>query len=181
MGLETFLILLVLAMVAVPVGLFIKNQRAGTLAGQPAKSVTLGLDELDDLPGDTEINVIVQPTLIASAEIKHSPYPVGVIGESKYRDELDEICGHPEKKINIVKDAVLIPADTNPHERFDEHPVRVTVDGKTVGYLNSDDAADYNERFGSIELKCQANIHGGGWVRSGKYRGNYGVEVSYNR
>ena len=59
--------------------------------------------------------------------------------------------------------------------------MRVTIDGKTVGYLNPEDSSDYAERFGKIKMKCMANIKGGGWVEGGKYRGNYGVCLTYDR
>jgi hypothetical protein len=123
----------------------------------------------------------VEPGIDASMEISHEPYPIDVIGESKHRQELDDICGRPERKVSVERPARLIPAEENPHCAGDRHPVRVEIDGKTVGYLDPGPALDYFERFGRITLKCMANIRGGGWVRDRKYRGNYGVRLTYDR
>ena len=135
---------------------------------------------LDDLPDDAIINVTIQPTLIASKKVTHSPFPIQVVGTSKYRRIIDQICGEPEDKVSMVLDAILKPAEKNLQQPFDKNPIKVVIYGKTVGFLDSADAHDYKERFGEIELKCRANIHGGGWLKDHKYRGNYGIGLSYN-
>ena len=66
---------------------------------------------------------------------------VDVVGESYYQQALTAICHGQERSGNVPIDkAVLIPEPDNPHDR---NAVRVTVSGRTVGYLSREDAGRY--------------------------------------
>lgn len=162
MEFETFLILLVLAMVAVPVALFIKNQRAGTLApkGPESESDDVDLDEDDD-------------------DEDYDDFPLEVVGESHYQEALEEICGgRTEFGADKVRDAVLAPEDDNP---YDKNAVAVRIQGKHVGYLGRSDARKYRAKIGKKQTACKAEISGG-WSRDdGEDQGHFGVCLDFNK
>lgn len=92
----------------------------------------------------------------------------GVAGESHYQKALKALAGGkavPERDLDkaIPVEAALVP-DANRHDR---NAVRVVVDGRTVGYLPREDAADYRPELnrlwqdGAVGV-CPGRIMGGG-------------------
>ena len=103
-------------------------------------------------------------------------FPVACVGESHYQAALETACGgRKEDGENREVSAVLSLEDTNP---YDSDAVRVEVHGRTVGYLNRQDARTYRELLSAIacsdELECRAVIRGG-WDRGPKDRGYFGI------
>lgn len=88
---------------------------------------------------------------------------------SKYQEDLEAICGgRTEEGVNRLVSARLILEDSNPYDR---DAVRVEVSGRTVGYMNRQDAKAYRRYFQKIRAggtvgACNAQIRGG-WKRSG--------------
>ncbi len=90
-----------------------------------------------------------------------SAFPVEVVGESAYQDNLRRLCGRFGRDgVNLVKSAVVILEDTNP---YDNQAVRVDIDGVTVGYLARAAALRYRkQRKADLSPQTvQANIRGG--------------------
>lgn len=106
-------------------------------------------------------------------------FGVDVVGESKYQDALESICGGRKPK-SQSKDAVatLVHEDTNP---YDEKAVRVDIDGRVVGYLSRENARQYREKlqkagYPGITATCAALIVGG-WDDGKGSRGHFGVKL----
>lgn len=106
-------------------------------------------------------------------------FAIDVVGESKYQDALEAICGG-RKSESQSKDAVatLVHEDTNP---YDNKAVRVDIDGKTVGYLGRESARQYRAKlqkagYPGITATCAALIVGG-WDNGKGSRGHFGVKL----
>src|SRR3546814_913822 len=106
-------------------------------------------------------------------------YEFDIVGESKYQDALEEICGgRTDESAEKHVEAILYLEDQNP---YDNQAVRVDVEGNTVGYLARDDARSYRKQIASaghanLVGTCDALIVGG-WERSKQYRGHFGVKL----
>jgi hypothetical protein len=90
-----------------------------------------------------------------------SAFPVAIVGESAYQDNLQRICGRfGADGVNLVRPALVILEDTNP---YDDQAVRVDIDDLTVGYLNRTNALRYRKkRNGDTgHQPTVANIRGG--------------------
>jgi hypothetical protein len=106
-------------------------------------------------------------------------YEFDIVGESKYQDALEAICGgRTEDSAEHITEAVLYLEDSNPHDNL---AVRVDIDGHTVGYLSRKDARSYRQQlkqlgYERIVCKCDAMIVGG-WRRSRTDQGHFGVKL----
>lgn len=106
-------------------------------------------------------------------------FPLAVVGESKYQENLEAVCGgRTEEGVNRLVSARLILEDSNPYDR---DAVRVEVSGRTVGYLNRQDAKAYRQylqKTGAARAigVCNAQIRGG-WKRGEDDQGNFGVRL----
>ena len=79
---------------------------------------------------------------------------VDVVGESYYQEALTALCRGQERSGDVQMDrAVLIPEPDNPHDR---NAVRVSVSGRTVGYLGREDARRYQPPL--------LDLHGAGFL-----------------
>lgn len=115
------------------------------------------------------------------ADITNGPgtYNVDVVGESHYQKALGSICGGRTEKGHRLKiEALLVPEDDNPH---DSKAVRISVQDRTVGYLDRETARSFRKKFAETGLtgvaaKCNAIIVGG-WDRGGGDRGHFGVKL----
>lgn len=107
-------------------------------------------------------------------------FPLSIVGESRYQHDLEAVCGgRTEEGADLTKSARLILEDTNPYDR---NAVRVEIDGRTVGYLNRQDAKAYRQylqriRAGRAIGVCEAHIRGG-WKR-GDDQGHFGVFLDF--
>jgi hypothetical protein len=119
----------------------------------------------------------------ASGAQGHLPGPgsfeFDIVGESKYQDALEEICGgRTEDSAEHRTEAVLYLEDSNPHDNM---AVRVDIRGRTVGYLSRNDARSYRQQLKKlgherIVCRCDAMIVGG-WRRSRADQGHFGVKL----
>lgn len=100
-----------------------------------------------------------------------------VVGESHYQNVLQKECGgKTEDGANHKCAALLVPEPKNPH---DKNAVRVTISGKTVGYLSRDIAPDFLDALtsgGYGSAACGALIVGG-WSREGD-EGHFGIRLN---
>lgn len=96
------------------------------------------------------------------------PYPVQVIGESFYQDNLNEICGFIDEEEGCHEDALkatLFFEDENTNDPG--NAVRVEIDGLQVGYLTKSAAKVYRKRLQVLGAPpdaigvCTASIRGG--------------------
>ena len=105
-------------------------------------------------------------------------YSFDIVGEASYQRALEDICGgHSSKSASLVVDALLEYEDDNP---YDDQAIRVTIQDKTVGYLNRENARAYREQMeqagqAGATTTCSAKIVGG-WTR-GDQRGYFGVRL----
>jgi hypothetical protein len=104
-------------------------------------------------------------------------FRLDVVGESDYRQNIEEICGgRTEQGEDRIIPAVLIPEDNN---LYDKNTICVQIAGKTVGYLSGENAKIIRK---NVKLKsgmcahCRAKIRGG-WDRGGGDRGHYDVSL----
>ena len=120
-------------------------------------------------------------TKMQVADITNGPgtYSVDVVGESHYQKALERICGgRTENSQRLVVEAFLVLEDDNPH---DSKAVRISIQGKTVGYLDRETARSFRKQIAGIRMtgvaaKCSAIIVGG-WHRGGGDRGHFGVKL----
>lgn len=99
----------------------------------------------------------------APAASSRPPGPrLPVVGESHYRDNLRKIAGPGGTTgVNVNVTARLIAEPKNPH---DPNAVRVDVNGRTVGYLGRDDAAELApemHRIHATSINIPAHISAG--------------------
>lgn len=98
-------------------------------------------------------------------------FPVAVVGESYYQDNLRKICGRPKSNGEDRQiDAAIILDDQNPADAL---AVRVEIKGRIVGHLSREDARRYRSQKPKRKATCKARIRGG-WDR-GSDKGSYGV------
>jgi hypothetical protein len=110
-----------------------------------------------------------------------SPYPLAVVGESQYREEIIDIVGDYEEAEWVDENftARLILDDNNIHDRG--NAVAVEISFKIVGYLSKADARLYRQRLSQLGAsdvtgECRANIKGGFTKRSGE-QADFGVRL----
>ena len=106
-----------------------------------------------------------------------------VKGESQYQDALSRICGGKTRDgHNVDVIAVLQP---EPENRFDGNAVAVLVDGRQVGYLAKEQAAQLQRSIISLAnsngqaIGCRAQIVGG-WDRGRNDQGHFGVRLFFD-
>lgn len=105
-------------------------------------------------------------------------FAVDVVGESRYQDALERICGgRTTQSAEKFVTATLVLEDENPH---DSQAVRIDIEGSPVGYLARDLARQYRRRLveaghPSLIGRCDAVIRGG-W-RDARSQGSFGVKL----
>lgn len=106
-----------------------------------------------------------------------------VVGEANYQDALDDICGGKcEEGHDIKCDAELYLDDLNEH---DPNAVAVKIGGETVGYIPRDLAPEIRAQLRALNadgkrVRCSAKVTGG-WYRSKRDQGHYGVKLSLSK
>lgn len=106
-------------------------------------------------------------------------FPTEVVGESRYRKSFTSLFGRrTEDGIDTLADALMVPEDSNPH---DANAVKITIGGKTVGYLSRSDAVKYRRmvergRIRSGPQPVRARVRGG-WDRGPDDNGEFGVTL----
>jgi hypothetical protein len=106
-------------------------------------------------------------------------YAFDIVGESKYQDALEAICGgRSEDSADHFAEAILYLEDSNP---YDNQAVRIDIDGQTVGYLSRENARAYRKQLkqlGHERLTCRCNAKVvGGWRRGQSDQGHFGVKL----
>ena len=104
--------------------------------------------------------------------IGNAKFELEIIGEERYQDALEAICGpRVPKGVNRFETAWLILEDKN--------AVRVEIRGRQVGYLSPEVAVQYCRQLIArgkprANGQCQAVIKGG-WISSDGRTGQYCV------
>ena len=105
-------------------------------------------------------------------------FPMQVVGESNYQSALVAICGRHTRHGYEGEHPALIERETsNP---YDPNAIRVTVEGRKVGYLPREQAARVGEQMiaaGLVKSTCAARIRGG-WRTNQHDEGHYGVSLA---
>ncbi|MEX4009375.1 HIRAN domain-containing protein [Neoaquamicrobium sediminum] len=106
-------------------------------------------------------------------------YDQDIVGEANYQDALNRTCGgKTEDGHEHECSAQLFEEPTN---KYDSNAVKVTINGRTVGYLSRADAVDYKRALASAGLAGRAvdvdAIVVGGWDRGNRGSGHYGVKL----
>ena len=139
------------------------------------------MDFLKKLLGSSAKAPPPQPAAPDDVELRgNGKFALPVVGESRYQDNLETICGERtgDGEDRIV-DALLVMEDDNPYDRG--NAVKVTISGKTVGYLAKDVASAYRQTMKQAGhpkaiATCKARIRGG-WKRKNGNLGSYGVTL----
>lgn len=105
-------------------------------------------------------------------------YTKVVVGTAQFQAPLLKLAGgkKTEKACNINIDALLVPEPGNP---FDANAVSVVVEGRQVGYLPKQMAAEMAEFWRSepiSKVNCGAVIVGG-WKGPDGDEGHFGVKL----
>jgi hypothetical protein len=120
-----------------------------------------------------------QATLPANAVLLGGHGRVQVHGESFHQGELNAICGGkcPEGHRRKVL-AILLPEPENP---YDSNAVGVQVDGRMVGHIGRQGAAEYQPIAKLLtekgKLGAARAFIAGGWIRPGGDEGHYGITL----
>jgi hypothetical protein len=101
-----------------------------------------------------------------------------IAGESHYQTALAAIAGHDPEGVNLHCEALLVP---EPDNHADPNAVAVVIEGRRVGYLRREDAADYRARLAALgapgrPAACPAYICGGFVTEDGEHV-FYGVKL----
>lgn len=115
------------------------------------------------------------------ATITNGPgtFLIEVVGESRYQEALEEICGgRTEDGHRHSVEAYLVPEDDNPH---DSQAVLVVMEGNPVGHLDRKTARSFRKALAKVApqgttAKCPGVIVGG-WDRGGDDWGHFGVRL----
>ena len=106
---------------------------------------------------------------------------IDVVGESQYYDNLRKICRNGNESADVEKRATLVLESQNPIDR--SSPVRVEIDGYTVGYLPKESASLFKNVFTKRKTSKISDVSArvrGGW-RNKSSNGNYGVKLRIDR
>lgn len=101
------------------------------------------------------------------------PYPLQIVGEQSYRDEIEEVTGYTGELEGINADDFIAQLILDDNNLVDPgNAVAVEINGKTVGYLSKGNAKKYRKRLKEIGLgdvigECYASIRGGFERRDG--------------
>jgi hypothetical protein len=118
------------------------------------------------------------PTAIANLP-GPGEYSFDIVGESYYQDVLESICGDRSRQSQSkIVEATLVHEDNNPN---DNQAIRVSIQGKTVGYLSRKDAREYRKKlkeagYPGITATCSAMIVGG-WINGQGLQAHFGVRL----
>lgn len=121
--------------------------------------------------------ISIKPTLV-------KPYPLEVVGESRYKSNLLQICGDYDTSEGYEDDghaAELILEDNNPYDPG--NAVLVQIDDLPVGYLSKSDARLYRQRLqtlgfsGNVVAVSTASIKGG--FEHGGEIADFGVRLAF--
>lgn len=108
---------------------------------------------------------------------------VQVVGESYYQDALTSLCGGKQQdSVCLDTEATLVPEPTN---AYDTNAVQVQIGGVPVGHLGRDEAKAYGPLLKHLAASgstaaCRATVVGG-WKRSKRDQGHYGVVLDLAR
>jgi len=105
-------------------------------------------------------------------------YLYKVVGTSHYQDVLEEIVGGKTEECSHFQcHAILLAEPTN---AYDRNAVAVSVNGKLVGYISSQDDVEMVHALHAAGLgagQCEAKIVGG-WLREDGDEGSFGVRLN---
>lgn len=107
-------------------------------------------------------------------------HPVQIVGELNYQAALIDLCGpYTDEGRRTRVSATLIREPGNKH---DSNAIRVEVQGRTVGYIDRQQAAQWAPRMDVLPANArQAVVDAivmGGWRRSDNDTGLYGVRIA---
>lgn len=106
-------------------------------------------------------------------------FSVEVVGVSNYQPAIEAAArAREEGARTLTTEAVLVLEDDNPH---DANAVKVQIGGRTVGYLNRENARRYRSDLETAGLprivaRCRARVVGG-FARDDGQRATYGVRL----
>ena len=101
-------------------------------------------------------------------------WTVLVVGEASYQETIQSLYRkHGGSGHDLKVGAAVVPEDGND---FDANAVRIEVDGRTVGYLSREMAADYRAALGETAGQCSAKIVGGHELDDGS-TAHFGVKL----
>lgn len=132
----------------------------------------------DDAPKEQAAGDLLGDRVVMAVQNPPGLYDFDIVGEAHYQPALDRICGGKSANDGHRKEvtAWLITEDDN---AFDDHAVKVVIDGRTVGYLSREDARELRARLKQIKgfaLEVPGMIVGG-WDYGDGRTGHYGVKL----
>lgn len=132
----------------------------------------------------------MQPIIIEIKPSGLSPFPIQVVGESRYKENLLNICGDYDAESGFDDDtlaAELVMEDDNPIEPGIAIAVRMSPgfgeEDLKIGYLSKQDATAYRQRVidlgytGQVIGVCGACIKGG--FEKHEEIANFGVRLDF--
>ena len=124
----------------------------------------------------TETDVPNEPIHLAPGD----DFDFEIVGEANYQSALNDLCGGKcEEGHELEVTAQLCFQDDNP---YDANAVVVLINRKIVGYIPRDKAPGIRAEILRLNpderpVTCDAIVVGG-WNRSGRDQGHYGVRLS---
>jgi len=104
-------------------------------------------------------------------------FTFNIVGESRYQKQLDRLCGGRCEEGHKKEVGARLTFENNPHDR---NAIAVSIQGKQVGWVPSELAAEMRAQISEVSPKgvvtCKAKIVGG-WDKD-DYQGSYGVKLS---
>lgn len=111
------------------------------------------------------------------------PYPLEVVGESRYKDNIKSLFSEYELTDGegVNKDDVFAYLILEDENIYDHQAVRIDIEDKTVGYLSRQAAPIYRQSIMQLGLPkitgaCYASIRGG-FEKKGGETADFGVRL----
>ena len=100
-------------------------------------------------------------------------YDFDIVGESNYQKALESIAGRSDESAEHYCTATL---EHEMFNKYDKRAVKVSIDGKTVGYIARDVTEAFHEVMKGRTATADAIIVGG-WSRGKRGSGSFGVKL----
>lgn len=123
-----------------------------------------------------------QPLQKVQLSQNRDEYTFEIVGENSYQDALKSIAGAKGQESKCMFIGAVV--EHEPSNPYDANAMRVSINGKTVGYFSKAHAAKMRQSMlqKNISLNTKLNIPAvivGGW-RNSHSEGHYGVKLNFS-
>ena len=127
---------------------------------------------------------VSQPQIVRFESSFEDPYPTQVVGESHYRQNIENAIHYIDDSENAEEDALIANLILDDNNIYDEFAVAVQIQNLKVGYLSNANAKKYRNAIARLGLgrivgQCYASVRGGRTKSDGTVL-DFGVRLDIN-